>query len=62
MLTLDDFDFDLPSELIAQYPTAERTASRLLQLGRWLAARPPLQRPAGTDRSRATCWCSTTRE
>jgi S-adenosylmethionine:tRNA ribosyltransferase-isomerase len=32
MLTLDDFDFDLPGELIAQHPTAERTASRLLQL------------------------------
>ena len=32
MLTLDDFDFDLPDELIAQHPTAERTASRLLQL------------------------------
>ncbi len=32
MLTIDDFDFDLPSALIAQYPTAERTASRLLQL------------------------------
>jgi S-adenosylmethionine:tRNA ribosyltransferase-isomerase len=32
MLTLDDFDFNLPGELIAQHPTAERTASRLLQL------------------------------
>jgi S-adenosylmethionine:tRNA ribosyltransferase-isomerase len=29
-----DFDFDLPSELIAQEPAAERTAARLLQLGR----------------------------
>ncbi|MFI3246612.1 MAG: tRNA preQ1(34) S-adenosylmethionine ribosyltransferase-isomerase QueA [Ferrimonas sp.] len=27
-----DFDFDLPDELIARYPTAERRASRLLQL------------------------------
>jgi len=27
-----DFHFDLPDELIAQYPTAERTASRLLCL------------------------------
>jgi S-adenosylmethionine:tRNA ribosyltransferase-isomerase len=33
MLTLDDFDFDLPGELIAQHPTGERSASRLLQLG-----------------------------
>ncbi|WP_300453402.1 tRNA preQ1(34) S-adenosylmethionine ribosyltransferase-isomerase QueA [Accumulibacter sp.] len=32
MLTLDDFDFALPSALIAQHPAAERTASRLLQL------------------------------
>jgi S-adenosylmethionine:tRNA ribosyltransferase-isomerase len=32
MLTLDDFDFDLPGELIAQHPTTERTGSRLLQL------------------------------
>lgn len=33
MLTLDDFDFDLPGELIAQHPTGERSASRLLQVG-----------------------------
>ena len=32
MLTLDDFDFHLPPGLIAQHPTAERTASRLLHL------------------------------
>jgi len=29
-LTVADFDFDLPPELIAQHPAAERTASRLL--------------------------------
>ena len=29
---LSDFDYDLPSELIAQHPAAERTASRLLHL------------------------------
>ena len=28
--TLADFDFDLPPELIAQHPAAERTAARLL--------------------------------
>lgn len=28
--TLSDFDFDLPENLIAQHPTAERSASRLL--------------------------------
>ncbi len=32
MLTLDDFDFELPAELIAQQPAAERSGSRLLQL------------------------------
>lgn len=29
-----DFDYDLPTELIAQYPLSERTASRLLVLSR----------------------------
>ncbi|WP_353245334.1 S-adenosylmethionine:tRNA ribosyltransferase-isomerase, partial [Limnohabitans sp.] len=28
--TLNDFDFELPPELIAQHPAAERSASRLL--------------------------------
>ena len=28
--TLSDFDFDLPPELIAQHPAAQRSASRLL--------------------------------
>lgn len=32
MYSLSDFDFDLPPELIAQTPLAERTASRLLQV------------------------------
>ena len=31
MYTLSDFDFDLPTELIAQVPLPERAASRLLQ-------------------------------
>ncbi len=31
-LTLDDFDYDLPPELIAQTPLPERAASRLLVL------------------------------
>ena len=38
--TLDDFDFALPPELIAQHPAAERSASRLLD-GRSL---PPAER------------------
>jgi S-adenosylmethionine:tRNA ribosyltransferase-isomerase len=31
-LTLDDFDYELPPELIAQFPAHERSASRLLRL------------------------------
>jgi S-adenosylmethionine:tRNA ribosyltransferase-isomerase len=31
-MKLSDFQFDLPKDLIAQYPTSERTASRLLML------------------------------
>jgi S-adenosylmethionine:tRNA ribosyltransferase-isomerase len=31
-MQLSDFHFDLPDELIARYPTEERTASRLLKL------------------------------
>ena len=29
---LSDFDFELPPELIAQYPLENRTASRLLHI------------------------------
>ncbi|MFT3849682.1 MAG: tRNA preQ1(34) S-adenosylmethionine ribosyltransferase-isomerase QueA [Propionivibrio sp.] len=32
MFTLDDFDYDLPDDLIAQHPAADRTASRLLHV------------------------------
>ncbi|MDR1461978.1 MAG: tRNA preQ1(34) S-adenosylmethionine ribosyltransferase-isomerase QueA [Azoarcus sp.] len=32
MLTVDDFDFPLPPELIAQHPVPDRTASRLLHV------------------------------
>ncbi len=32
MYSLSDFDFDLPSELIAQFPLPQRSASRLLQV------------------------------
>jgi S-adenosylmethionine:tRNA ribosyltransferase-isomerase len=38
--TLADFDFDLPEVLIAQHPTAERSASRLLDGRQW----PPADR------------------
>ncbi|MCG6406971.1 S-adenosylmethionine:tRNA ribosyltransferase-isomerase, partial [Vibrio fluvialis] len=31
-MQVSDFHFELPDELIARYPMAERTASRLLQL------------------------------
>ena len=33
-LSLADFDFDLPRELIAQHPLADRAASRLLHVTR----------------------------
>ena len=32
MYSLSDFDFDLPQDLVAQFPLAERSASRLLQV------------------------------
>ena len=32
LLTLDDFDFHLPPDLIAQVPLPDRAASRLLQV------------------------------
>jgi len=38
--TLSDFDFELPPELIAQHPAAERSASRLLDGRAW----PPVDR------------------
>ena len=31
---LSDFDFELPEELIAQFPLADRTASRLLHVSK----------------------------
>ena len=40
--TLADFDFDLPPELIAQHPAAERSASRLLDGTGGRAGRPHL--------------------
>jgi S-adenosylmethionine:tRNA ribosyltransferase-isomerase len=49
MLTLDDFDFDLPPELIAQHPAAERTASRLLHVAGNAA------RPRNSPTCRARC-------
>lgn len=38
--TLSDFDFDLPEDLIAQHPAAERSGSRLLDGRSW----PPVDR------------------
>ena len=32
-MLISDFDYDLPDELIARYPPAERSASRLLEVG-----------------------------
>ena len=35
-MLISDFDYDLPDELIARYPPAERSASRLLEVGKRL--------------------------
>ena len=59
--TLADFDFELPPELIAQHPAAERSASRLLDGRGAHAGRPRLPRPAAVCCAPATCWSSTTR-
>ena len=60
-LTLADFDFGLPPELIAQHPRPARSASRLLDRPR----RRPVDRVASASCrsccSPATCSCSTTR-
>ena len=39
-MTLDDFDYALPPELVAQHPTAERSGSRLLDA----TSEPPVDR------------------
>ena len=49
-MLISDFDYSLPDELIAQYPTRERRASRLLEVGDTLVDRqfedlPNLLRP-----------------
>ena len=53
MRLAEDFDYELPPELIAQYPAAERSASRLLHLdGRTGALqRWRFRRPAGYCRA-----------
>jgi hypothetical protein len=57
-----DFTYELPDELIAQQPLAERSASRLLTLD-GATARSPIGASATCPSwsTPATCWCSTTR-
>ena len=38
-MLISDFDYDLPDELIAQYPAADRRGSRLLELGNVISDR-----------------------
>ena len=60
---LADYDYDLPPELIAQAPAAERDGARLLVLerGRRRAAPQRHARSAARCFAPATCWSSTTR-
>jgi len=44
-LSIDDFDYELPSELIAQHPSEMRSGSRLLCVGASLADRRFLELP-----------------
>ncbi len=44
-LSIDDFDYELPSELIAQHPSETRSGSRLLCVGASLADRRFLELP-----------------
>ncbi len=49
-MLISDFDYDLPDELIAQFPTADRRGSRLLEIGVGISDRlfsefPTLLRP-----------------
>ena len=59
-LTLDEFDFELPDELIAQQPLPERGASRLLHVTAGGLARSRLCGHRAAARSGMTCSCSTT--
>ena len=45
-MQISDFDYSLPDELIARYPTAERRASRLLEVGSRLRDRRFAELPA----------------
>ena len=57
-MQLDDFDYDLPDELIAQFPPASRSGSRLLTLdgnSGLLSDRQFLELPDLVGRQ--ICWC-----
>ncbi len=45
-MRISDFNYDLPDELIARYPTAERRGSRLLEVGSQLNDRQFAELPA----------------
>jgi S-adenosylmethionine:tRNA ribosyltransferase-isomerase len=45
-MQISDFDYELPAELIARYPTGERRASRLLEVGAGLNDRSFAELPA----------------
>ena len=58
-MRLDEFDYDLPEELIALRPARPRPASRLLVAAASACATAP-SRGSATGWSAATSWSSTT--
>ena len=60
-MLVSDFDFDLPAELIAQRPLADRAAAKMLVMERETGRRLSSDFHHFADYlRRGTAWCSTT--